>query len=73
MPRDFRALLPARIRIPIRTRRSGGPMLSWVFRLSRAFPAYRGTGFPAPSLLRFPHSVSRRRSARRFRALPACG
>jgi hypothetical protein len=31
-----------------------GPMLSWVFRLSRAnVPANRGTGFPAPSFLRF--------------------
>jgi hypothetical protein len=73
MPRDSRAFLLARIRIPIRTRRSGGPMLSWVFRLSRAFPACRGTGFPAPSLLRFPRSVSKRRNARRFRALPADG
>jgi hypothetical protein len=49
----------------------GGPMLSWVFRLSRAFPAHRGTGFPAPSFLRFDRTVSKRSHGRRSKALPS--
>ena len=48
---------------------SRGPMLSWVFRLSRAFPAHRGTGFPAPSFLRFDRSISGRSNGRRSKAL----
>jgi hypothetical protein len=50
---------------------SRGPMLSWVFRLSRAFPANRGTGFPAPSFLRFERPISGRSNARRSKALPS--
>jgi hypothetical protein len=69
MPRDSRALLPARIRTPP-DRSPGRPMLSWALRLSRAFLARRGSGFPPPSLVRFRRRFYGRRGARRFRALP---
>jgi hypothetical protein len=41
-----------------------------LFCLSRAFPVHRGSGFPNPSLLRFPDLTSGRPGLRRSRALP---
>jgi hypothetical protein len=60
MPRGFRALLPARIRLPYpRARRSGGDRCSPGFFASpERVPANRGTGFPAPSFLRFCRPIS---------------
>jgi hypothetical protein len=71
MPRSSRALLPAKIRTSTgRSRRK--PILSWAFwRLSRAFPAHRRTGFPAPSFVRFPPPTYGRSAARRFKAFPS--
>jgi len=51
MPRSFRALLPARIRIPApEPEGPGGSMLSWDFRLSRAFPRQPWNRLPGPFL-----------------------
>jgi hypothetical protein len=70
MPRDSRALLPARIRTRSRTRVRVGRYSLGLFGLSRAFDTHRGNGFPFPSLLRFRRPLSRRWDARRSRALP---
>ena len=51
MPRSFRALLPARIRIPCpEPEGSRGSMLSWDFRLSRAIPRTPWNRLPGPFL-----------------------
>jgi hypothetical protein len=53
MPRDSRALLPARIRTRTGPKSGRAVALMGFFRLSRAFLACRGGGFPSPSLMRF--------------------
>jgi hypothetical protein len=70
MPRGSRALLPAEIRTRPRTEVRAGRCSHGLFGLSRVFDTRRGNGFPFPSLLRFRRPVSKRRDARRSRALP---
>ena len=54
-----------------RARRTGGPMLSWDCDASpEPFPAFRRTGFPAPSFLCFKRLLSGRSDARHSKALP---
>jgi len=60
MPRSFRALLPARIRIPgSRTRRFGGIDALLGIRLSRAIPRTPWNRLPGPFLPALPPSVLR--------------
>jgi hypothetical protein len=69
MPRSSRALLPAEIRTRSRPKSARADTLMGFLRLSRAFPWDRGTGFPAPSLLRFRPAICERSAVRRSRAL----
>jgi hypothetical protein len=69
MPRDSRALLPAKIRTCRRPKPTSGRCSLGFPRLSRAFPSCRGSGFPDPSLLRFLHPTYGRPVGRRFRVL----
>jgi hypothetical protein len=55
--------------VPLTTEAEGADALLGISRLSRAFPARRGTGFPAPSFLRFSPSPCGRAPARRSKAL----
>jgi len=71
MPRDSKALLPAEIRSRVRDRgRVRADALLGLFASPDPFPDRRGSGFPPPSLLRFPRSFYERPSVRRSRALP---
>ena len=59
MPRDFRALLPARIRIPTEARRPGGTDTLLGFCLSRAVPRKLWCRLPGPFLPALSTSVLR--------------
>jgi hypothetical protein len=57
--------------VPILAEAKRADTLLGFLRLSRAFPAHRGAGFPAPSFLRFPPPPSGRAAVRRSKAFPS--